>query len=459
MGKRKKNEIKASEVSRKQKYVSRRLQQQQRMIMYGAIAFIALLAAIIGWGVLNQTVLQKRKPVAKVNGQPITVDEFQKRVRFQRATYILQLDSTMKNLQLFGQDTMLLSYFGQQIKAWYDQLNDPLGLGEQVLNGLIDETLIIQKAKEMGITVTDAEVEKAFQEAFRYYPEGTPTPQVVPTQIPTPTYSPTQLALISPTPTPTEAPATPTPEASPTPTATLAPTPIQPTPTPYTEEAYRAALQKYFDQMKELAGLSEADLREIMRAQLYQQKVYKAVTADIPRTQEQVWARHILVKDKQTAEEVRQKLLNGGDWNKLAKEYSLDPGTKDKGGDLGWFSRGQMVQAFENTAFNLKVGEISEPVETQYGWHIIQVLGHADRPVTNYEYEQLQQQAFANWLDKVRSEAKIEKFDLWKQVVPTEPKLQPETAQQVEMLLNALFQPQPAPQPAPTQNPQATASP
>ncbi len=453
MGKRKKHEIKASEVSRKQKHVSRRLQHQQRMIMMGAVAFIVLLAAIIGWGVLNQTVLQARKPVAKVNGQTITVGEFQKRVRFQRATYIMQIDATMQNLQQFGQDTMLLSYFGQQIKSWYDQLNDPQGLGEQVLNNLIDEVLIIQKAHEMGITVTDAEVEKAFQEALRYYPEGTPTPQVVPTQMPTPTYSPTQLALIPPTPTPTEAPTTPTPAVSPTPTATLAPTPEGPTPTPYTEEAYRTALQKYFDQMKELAGLSEADLREIMRAQLYRKKVYEAVTADIPRTQEQVWARHILVKDKKTAEEVRQKLLNGGDWNELAKEYSIDPGTKDKGGDLGWFGRGQMVKAFEDTAFSLKVGEISEPVETQYGWHIIQVLGHADRPVTNYEYQQLQQQAYIDWLNKVRSEAKIEKFDLWKQVVPTQPQLKPETAQQVEMLLNALFQPQPMPQPAPTQQP------
>ncbi|HHR84904.1 MAG TPA: tetratricopeptide repeat protein [Candidatus Acetothermia bacterium] len=88
---------------------------------------------------------------------------------------------------------------------------------------------------------------------------------------------------------------------------------------------------------------------------------------------EQVRASHILVKDLDTANKVLDELNNGADFAELAKKYSTDTGTKDKGGDLGFFGRGQMVKEFEDAAFSLKVGEISQPVKSQYGYHIIKV--------------------------------------------------------------------------------------
>jgi peptidyl-prolyl cis-trans isomerase D len=102
--------------------------------------------------------------------------------------------------------------------------------------------------------------------------------------------------------------------------------------------------------------------------------------------QEQVKARHILIKsvegDKDSenrafakAQDVEKQLKAGGDFAALAKKYSDDPGSKDKGGDLGYFARGSMVAAFEKVAFGAKANEISEPVKTQYGYHIIQVEG------------------------------------------------------------------------------------
>ncbi|MDD5562862.1 MAG: peptidyl-prolyl cis-trans isomerase [Thermoanaerobaculaceae bacterium] len=109
---------------------------------------------------------------------------------------------------------------------------------------------------------------------------------------------------------------------------------------------------------------------------------------------EEVHARHILIRPATQdaagwtaalakAKEVRAKALHG-DFAALAKEYSDDPGSKASGGDLGWFPRGRMVKEFEDTAFALKPGEVSEPVKSQFGYHIIQVEARrpaAERPL------------------------------------------------------------------------------
>ena len=89
--------------------------------------------------------------------------------------------------------------------------------------------------------------------------------------------------------------------------------------------------------------------------------------------EEEVRASHILVDDLETAQEVIGLLEEGADFSELAGMYSIDESTKEDGGDLDWFGRGRMVEAFENAAFSLAVGEISEPVETQFGYHIIKV--------------------------------------------------------------------------------------
>ena len=86
-----------------------------------------------------------------------------------------------------------------------------------------------------------------------------------------------------------------------------------------------------------------------------------------------VHALHILVKTEGEAREIRFDLKNGSDWGELAREKSTCPSGK-KGGDLGWFGRGQMVKEFETKAFELEVGAVSQPVKTQFGWHVIKVI-------------------------------------------------------------------------------------
>jgi len=103
------------------------------------------------------------------------------------------------------------------------------------------------------------------------------------------------------------------------------------------------------------------------------------------KPEDEVRARHILVENKDKARELFEKILHGGDFAALAREHSKDPGSKDQGGELGFFSRGQMVPQFEEAAFKLKPGEVGEPFETQFGWHIVKVDERRQRSAPAFE--------------------------------------------------------------------------
>ncbi|MEI8389839.1 MAG: peptidylprolyl isomerase [bacterium] len=88
----------------------------------------------------------------------------------------------------------------------------------------------------------------------------------------------------------------------------------------------------------------------------------------------QVRASHLLVKTKEEADKIREEILAGKDFSEAAREVSLCPSGK-QGGDLGYFGRGQMVPEFDTAAFSLPVGVVSEPIKTQFGWHLLVVTG------------------------------------------------------------------------------------
>ena len=134
---------------------------------------------------------------------------------------------------------------------------------------------------------------------------------------------------------------------------------------------------------------------------------------------EEIKASHILVDSKDKAMDLIKQLDGGADFSKLAAEHSSDSSNKGQGGDLGWFAKNDMVPAFSEAAFKLKKGETSkEPVETQFGWHVIKVEDSRERPKpTLAEVEpmiktELRREKLEAMLENWRKSAKIEKYDI-----------------------------------------------
>ena len=141
-------------------------------------------------------------------------------------------------------------------------------------------------------------------------------------------------------------------------------------------------------------------------------KVYDQAAA-AQKPEEEIHARHVLVATEADAQTVLKRLKAGEDFAKVAKEMSKDPGSE--GGDLGWFTRERMVPAFADAAFKLKDGQISDPVKTQFGWHVIQVQGHRTKSFPPFDQVKDQivryavQKAQSDLILQLRQGAKIER--------------------------------------------------
>jgi len=132
--------------------------------------------------------------------------------------------------------------------------------------------------------------------------------------------------------------------------------------------------------------------------------------------QQEVRARHILVKTEDEAKAIIAQLKNGADFAELAKQKSTDPGASE-GGDLGYFPKDEMVPEFADAAFKLEKGQISEPVHTRFGWHVIKVEDKRERQVPAFDQVKdqlathLVRKAQAELITKLRADAKVERLE------------------------------------------------
>jgi parvulin-like peptidyl-prolyl isomerase len=374
--KRVRSEGKSKALTKKQIARSKKVARQQRTIWI-AIGGVALLGfVVLTIGVVKEYVLAPRQPVAIVNGEEIFRAEYQKRVRYSR--WDLQLVEQRLLLQQASYDPndeavqFLYEYMNSQIEQ-VRQLQ--LSVPTQVLEALIDETLVRQEATRRGLTGSD-KVQQAIERQFGY--DRNPPP-------PTPTPITTTTVL--------------------TPTTPVA---------PMTREEFDENYGQYIEAMRSaVKGFSEQDYRDFVAQGVLREQLREALAAQVPTTDEHVHAYHILVEDEESAAEVLERLEASGDFAELVAEYSTDEDTVDKGGEIGWLAVdqvGALPTLVAEAAFALQPGEFSEVIETYQGYHVVMVdERQADLPLDEATLKSRQAAAFDEWLADAREEATIER--------------------------------------------------
>ncbi len=406
MAKRKPEEVR--EITRKETHLRRKDAEANRRILLALAGVGILLVLLVVAGVAQELLIAPNQPVVTVNNQRLSTRDYQKLVKY----------------------------------AWFQegQVTDAQGTSLTVLDEAIDNALLEEQAQQRGITISDDEVTETIEKLFGYY-------RVPPTPVPTRT----------PSPEPTADPnATPNSEPTAIPTSTATPAP---TATPVSLESYQTSYKTYLERMSTATGMTEADFRALIRRDLIREKLYEDVTKDVPTTAEQVHARHILVSVRTPAPtptplpegqatptpdpaapaptptleprddaqalariiEIQQRVGAGEDFAELARQFSDDTGSRDNGGDLGWFARGAgLVQEFEDAAFALQPGEVSQPVKTQFGYHLIKVEERDPaRPLDDYTIAQNKYSAYQEWLTNLRNTATITRNWTIDKVPPT----------------------------------------
>lgn len=369
-------------LSRKQHSRREKEALYRRWLIIGTAIVLGVSAALLGWGLVQEYVVKPRRPVAIVNGDKIALDDYQRLVQYRRLAYQSNLNQAQAQLDATDATDETMSFmrqiYEQQVQYYQNQL---MGVGANTLEEMITDRVIRQEAARRGITVTDEEVQLEIEQQFDYH-RTPPTP--APTSEPTPTATSPAVAEIAL-------------ESTATPAPTLTPLP---TPTPVTLESFEQSWKAYLETIQRLSGFTEDDYRGQVASQLYRERVQEAIEAETPAVAEQVWARHILVATAEEAQAVIERLDAGEDFATLAQELSLDTGSGAQGGDLGWFTYGRMVPEFSAAAFSLTPGEVSEPVKSDYGYHIIKVEAHEqDRPVDEADLAAVRRERFDAWLE------------------------------------------------------------
>jgi len=455
----------------------RELQQRRLLYIVTGIAAVVVVGAL-AIGALYQYWIYPNEAYATVNGSKVKRTDYEKFRKFE----LLQEIATLNQQLQFATDDNR-TQLQQQVaiaQVEFQELTDGNAeINPQTLNAMVEDQLILQGMDEVGVSVTDAEVEEYAAQLVAPVPFGTPTttPTIQPTAAAWATETTeafeaqsTETAIASATaaeemavasatsaqqtaeivgtatpdpnaPTAT-APAeatgettgtaaasgTPEPEGTPaaTGTADAEGTPgatgtadgttiatVEPTATISEDQSRQTAtanLGLLEQNILEQAGMSLDDFeRLIARPALAREKVSAQLASEIPATAEQVHAAHILVASRDAADAVIERLNNGEEFATLAAEVSTDTSNSQDGGDLGWFPRGIMAAPFEEAAFTQEVGTYSSaPVQTEFGFHVIEVLGREpDRPLTVSALQTVKSNAFTRWLDEQREEADI----------------------------------------------------
>lgn len=406
--------------TRKQLALSRREREQLRYIYLGLGLVAALILIVLGIGLYQTYVLEPNSPVASVEGIEISTRDYQNRVRYERFLLDSQYQQILQQQVALAQpgNEQLAQILGSQFEQMAGQiLQQRSVLDRQTVETMIEDKLVEVEAKKRGLEASDEEVNEYINEFLASRAGGLTAKSATETVTaraeasataslwtPTPTFTP------SPTITPTEVI---TPSEAITPTATPANTPT-PAPTPtltvIDENALQTEYANWLQILNDTVGLDETQYRQIIRAAVLKDKLQEALGEETPKVAEQAHARHILVETEDEAKEVIERLNKGEDFAELAKELSKDTASGLEGGDLGFVPRGRFVEAVEEPVFTLPVGQVSEPIQSDFGWHVIEVLEREERELSPTDYQLSQRQAYSKWLTDTRAAADVQEF-------------------------------------------------
>lgn len=418
-----------------QRRKSRREQeaQHQRVFFLSMLACLALVVLILGGGIIYEYVIKPNAVLAEVNGHEIRREDYWKYQSIVLYDNARQYEAIASQFQA-QQPDQAAQYlqFAASLDLQREEIWGSTDVSDITIQQMIDDRLYLDGAEELGITVTEDEAQVLALNQFSL-PDA---PLVTP--LPTPTVSAArsdmatqtaeaELSLAMGTPVGSPVAATPVTDAAlaGTPPDAVAATPATPaatTPlaTPVGEQAATPTLEEsrttaeieyelFRDEVFGPAHMSTDDyLRLWVIPQSVRERVDHRLIQDVPQSAEQVEAEHILVGTQDLANEVHAQVTGGADFEQIARTSSTDTATAPTGGKLGWFTRPQMVPAFADAAFALQPGQISEPVQTSFGWHVIKVLDRsADRPLTAEQYNLATEKAIASWLDAERAQSDI----------------------------------------------------
>lgn len=435
----KQNETEAQERRRSRKEIlrERKQQRQTREIRLAVAGVVGLLLVVLVAAIIIEYVVRPNQEVATVNETTITLRDWQNRVRYQRAQFIIQLEDQLEAFQ----DLSLVQQFSQQ---QISLLQQPEALGELILEQMIDEELIRQQAALRGIEVTEEEVDARIGEQFNYFGGELPTPTATATATiePTPSLTPIPTDVITET-LPTNTPA-PTPTTGPTATP-------PPSPTPVSEEAFQEAYGNQLDRLRGF-GVNEETFRSAVRAQIYREKLADVLGEDLPSEAEMASIYTISSESEELASEIVAQVEDEGflaTWNEIRSQPAVTAGDGEdepraNAGEVLWRTQDQLEQQYGSNvaqaAFELPVGEpsgvLTQTVPTQDAegaavdqtrYYVIQVSGREAREQAPAVIQNQKQQLVSEAITGLRQggAAQISIDPIWRSRVPTQPILDP----------------------------------
>ncbi len=370
----------AAKQTKKQIAFSRREARQSRIIWLSVVGLGLIIVTILAVGLIQELVLKPGEPVATVNGAKIPLDEYQTLLTYRRYNQHLNIRNLQDQLQTLDPaqegNEFLTSFYEQQL----EQLESSLAfVSQSVLDELIDDELIWQKAQELELTVTADEVEQSINDDIRQAVTLPPQEPITGTeQLPTPT----------------------------------------PIPQEQLDEFYQLAL----DNM----GLSDKGFRAIIRRSLLRGKVQDILASQVLTTGLVVHVEMIQTDTEEEALAARERIESGEDFAAVAQEVSTDPGAAETGGDLGWVTTGQLSSRYgedlENLVFSLAVGETGQVQSDEKFFVVVLLERDENGPLPSDVLIRQQNSALQDWLAERKSspEVQIERL-LQPDQVPPDP--------------------------------------